>query len=131
MPAFAIERDDSTAAFLDGTKRGQFLLVKDTRTGEMLSPQFDVTNEPDRYIRVPAAGTGRIVSWAVVHRRRADGSSGRLPVGIVELDEGPWWWTSFPDADAAADLFGSRVQVAFELLGDGDSAEAIPYFRVI
>lgn len=131
MPAFAIERDESTAAFLDGTKRGQFLLVRDTRTGEILAPQFDVTSEPDRYVRVPAAGTGTIVSWSVVHRRGPDGSADRLPVGIVELDEGPWWWTSFPGADADADLFGRRVKVAFELLGEGDNAEAIPYFQVI
>ena len=131
MPAFAIERDEATAAFLDGTKRGEFLLVKDTHTGEILPPQFDVTNEPSRYVNVRAAGTGTIVSWSVVHRRGSDGSVARLPVGIVELDEGPWWWTSFPDADPEADLFGTRVKVVFELLGDGEHAEAIPYFQVI
>ena len=127
MPAFAIARDNATTAFLDATKRGEFLIVRDTRTGELLSPQFDVTIEPGRYEYVPAAGTGTVVSWAVVHQRGA----GRLPIGIVELDEGPWWWTSFPEADPDADLYGVRVKVAFELLGDGDVAEAIPYFRVI
>lgn len=131
MPAFTIERDELTAAFLDGTKLGQFLLVKDTHTGEFLPPQFDVTIEPARYVRVAAAGTGTIVSWSVVHRRGRDGSADRLPVGIVELDEGPWWWTSFPAADADADLFGRRVRVAFESLGDGEKAEAIPYFQMI
>lgn len=84
MPAFAIQRDAATAEFLDGTKRGEFLIVKDTRTGEMLSPQFDVSADPQRYVRVPAAGTGTVVSWSVVHQR----GGGRLPVGIVELDEG-------------------------------------------
>jgi hypothetical protein len=127
MPAFAIQRDPETAAFLDGTKRGEFLLVKDTHTGELLSPQFDTSIEPDRYVRVRAAGTGTIISWSVVHQRPA----GRLPVGIVELDEGPWWWTSFPEADPDADLFGVRVTAAYKLLGEGDSAEAIPYFRVV
>lgn len=126
MPAFAIQRDAATAEFLDGTKRGEFLIVKDTWTGEMLAPQFDVSVDPQRYVRVPAAGTGTVVSWSVVHQR----GGGRLPVGIVELDEGPWWWTSFPDADVDADLFGVRVTVAYEVLGDGDTAEAIPYFRV-
>jgi uncharacterized OB-fold protein len=127
MPAFAIARDDATAAFLDATKRGEFLIVRDTRTGELLSPQFDVTIEPGRYEYVPAAGTGTVVSWAVVHQRGA----GRLPVGIVELDEGPWWWASFPEADPDADLYGVRVKVAFELMGDREAAEAIPYFRVL
>jgi uncharacterized protein len=130
MPAFAIQRDDATAAFLDGTRRGEFLLIHDTRTDEILPPQFDTSADPGRYARVPAAGTGTIVSWAVVHQRDPDGTVTRLPVGIVELDEGPWWWTSFPAADPDADLFGARVQVAYETLGEGDSAEAIPYFRL-
>jgi uncharacterized protein len=131
MPAFPIQRDDATAAFLDGTKRGEFLLVRDTVTGAMLPPQFDESADPRRYVRVPAAGTGTIVSWAVVHQHGVDGSVTRLPVGIVELDEGPWWWTSFPAADPDADLAAARVQVAFETLGDGDAAEAIPYFRLM
>lgn len=131
MPAFAIQRDAATAVFLDGTKRGEFLLVRDSATGELLSPQFDVTADPQRYEWVPAAGTGTVVSWAVIHHRLGDGSTYRLPVGIVELDEGPWWWTSFPDADPDADLFGARAKVAFQELGDGDAAEALPYFRPV
>lgn len=129
MPQFAVQRDEATAAFFDGTRRGEFLLVKDTQTGAILPPQFDESIDPQRYLRVAAAGTGVIVSWSVVHQREADGSVSRLPVGIVELDEGPWMWTSFPEADPDADLFGARVQVAFQTPGDGDS-EAIPYFRV-
>lgn len=130
MPQFAVQRDEATAAFFDGAKRGEFLLVKDTQTGAILPPQFDESIDPQRYVRVAAAGTGSIVSWSVVHQREADGSVSRLPVGIVELDEGPWWFTSFPDADPDADLFGAGVQVAFQTPGD-DTAEAIPYFRVI
>ena len=130
MPIFPIERDAASAEFLDGARRGEFLLVRDTQTGEILPPQFDVSVEPERYTQVPAAGTGTVVSWSVVHQRGFDGAVHRLPVGIVELDEGPWWWTSFPGADPDADLYGVRVKVAFELLGDGESAEAIPYFAV-
>jgi uncharacterized protein len=125
MPRFAVRRDEATAGFFDGTARGQFLLVKDTQTGEMLGPQFDTTIDPERYVRVPAAGTGTVVSWAVVHERTADGPTGRRPVGIVELDEGPWWWTSITGVDPGEDLLGRRVQVAFEKVGDG---ETIPYF---
>jgi uncharacterized protein len=131
MPAFPIQRDEATATFLDGTKRGEFLLVRDTVTGAFLPPQFDDSADPERYVRVAAAGTGTVVSWSVVHQRRSDGSVARLPVGIVELDEGVWWWTSVPAADPDADLAGTRVQVAFETLGDGDAAEAIPYFRPV
>jgi uncharacterized OB-fold protein len=127
MPSFAVRRDEATAEFFDGTARGEFLLVKDTQTGEVLAPQFDTTVDPRRYVRVPAAGTGTVVSWAVVHERAADGATSRRSVGIVEFDEGPWWWTSITGADPGEDLFGRRVQVAFERVGDG---EAIPYFTV-
>lgn len=129
MPIFPIQRDARSADFLDGTRRGEFLLVRDTATGALLEPQFDVSVDPQRYTRVPAAGTGTVVSWSVVHQRGSDGANHRLPVGIVELDEGPWWWTSFPGADPDADLLGARVRVAFQTLGDGDAAEAIPYFE--
>jgi hypothetical protein len=128
MLRFAVRRDDATAGFFDGTARGQFLLVKDIRTGEVLAPQFDTTVDPERYVRTPAAGTGTVASWAVVHQREADGSTSRIPVAIVELDEGPWWWTSVTGADPDEDLLGRRVQVAFETVGDG---EMIPYFTVI
>jgi len=56
----------------------------------------------------------------------------------VESDEGarsacrrvsrPWWWTSITGASPDEDLFGRRVRVAFEKVGDG---ETIPYFTVI
>jgi len=128
MPRFAVRRDDATAEFFDGTARGEFLLVQDTRTGEVLAPQFDTTADPERYVRVPAAGTGTVVSWVVVHQREPDGSTSRIPVAIVELDEGPWWWSSVTGADPDEELLGRRVQVAFETVGDG---EAIPYFTLI
>jgi uncharacterized OB-fold protein len=125
MPRFTVRRDEATAEFFDGTARGELLLVKDTQTGEVLAPQFDTTADPERYVRVPAAGTGTVVSWSVVHERAADGSTGRRPVGIVEPDEGPWWWTSITGIEPGEDLQGRRVQVAFEKVGDG---ETIPYF---
>jgi len=125
MPRFEVQRDAATAQFFDGTARGEFLLVKDIRTGDFLAPQFDTSVDPERYVRVPASGGGTIVSWAVVHEREADGSAGRLPVAIVELDEGPWWWTSVAGVNPDDDLLGRRVRVAFEKVGDG---ETIPYF---
>lgn len=127
MLEIPVRRDAATAAFFDGTARGEFLLVRDTRTGDVLPPQFDTTVDPDRYIRVPAAGTGTVVSWSVVHQRRPDGATDRLPVGIVELDEGPWWWTALAGADPGEDLMGRRVQVAFARAGD----ETIPYFTAV
>jgi uncharacterized protein len=129
MPTFAFQRDNSTAGFLEGTRRGEFLLVKDTQTGEILPPQFDDSIDPQRYVRVPAAGSGSVVSWSIVHRHLSDGLVDRLPVAIVELDEGPWWWTSLPDVDPDADLFGLRVHVAYRVLSNSGVLESVPYFR--
>ena len=128
MPSFAVRRDQATAEFFDGTARGEFLLVKDTQTGEVLGPQFDPAVDPERYVRFPAAGTGTVVSWVVVHEKAADGSASRRPVGIVELDEGPWWWTSITGTAPEADLFGRRVRVAFEKV---DGGETVPHFTPI
>ncbi|WP_459547452.1 Zn-ribbon domain-containing OB-fold protein [Nocardia sp. X0981] len=45
---------------------------------------------------VPSSGTGSILSWRVVDRAVVDRCGGPLPVtiAIVELDEGPWVYTS-------------------------------------
>lgn len=130
MPSYPVRRDQHTAEFFDGTARGEFLIVRDTRTGELLEPQFDVSADPDRYERVTASGTGTVVSWSVVHERQPDGSTARRVVGIVQLDEGPWWWTEIADADPDADLDGRRVAVAFAQLGSDEGGETLPYFRL-
>gem|GEM_PF-6430484 len=36
-----------------------------------------------------------------------------------------------PGCRPHADLFGLRVRVTYQLLGGGDSAEAIPYFQLV
>jgi uncharacterized protein len=125
MPKFPVKPDASSEAFFDGASRGEFLIVKDTHSGDFLEPQFDISIDTARYRQVPASGRGRVVSWAVVHERTADGDV-RRPVGVVELDEGPWWWTELVDAKPDADLMGLRVRVDFQTFDDGSS---VPYFR--
>ncbi len=127
MPAFAVSPDATSETFFEGAARGEFLIVQDTRTGGYHEPQFDIAADPERYRYVRAAGTGTIVSWAVVHERTAEGDTVRRPVGIVELDEGPWWWTEIVGADPDADLVGRRVRVAFQTF---DGGSAIPYFEL-
>ncbi len=131
MPTFPIYRDAATAAFLDGAAACTFLIVRDQSTGAYLAPQFDISIDPDRYTLVPAAGTGEIVSWSVVHQRSPAGPT-RTVVGIVQLDEGPWWWTEISDADPGSNLAGTRVRVAFARPGGETDAKAetIPYFTV-
>jgi len=126
MPKFAVRADPASKAFLDGAARGEFLIVQDAATGAFHEPQFNVAQDPERYRYVPAAGTGTVISWSVVHEKNGEGGVDRRPVGIVQLDEGPWWWTELVDADPDADLFELRVRVGFQTFEDGS---VVPYFR--
>ncbi|MEV5646782.1 OB-fold domain-containing protein [Nocardia sp. NPDC052254] len=43
---------------------------------------------------MPSSGAGSVVSWRVVDRAGFRGEPGSLTVAVVELDEGPWVYTS-------------------------------------
>ncbi|MGW0634990.1 Zn-ribbon domain-containing OB-fold protein [Nocardia salmonicida] len=62
---------------------------------------------------LPSSGAGSIVSWRVVDRA-ATGLHGEAPltIAIVELDEGPWVYTSIEGAVPA--LRGQPVRVQFQ-----------------
>jgi len=130
MPLFPVRRDAETAEFFDGTARGELLLVRERATGRILDPKFDVSGDPGAYERVPAAGTGAIVSWSVVHGRGQDGAPTKTVVGIIELDEGPWWWAEIAGADPDADLMGAQVRAGFVATGPGERDEVIPVFEL-
>lgn len=121
-----MQPDAASEAFLAGAARGEFLIVQDTKTGRFHEPQFDVTQDTERCRYVPAAGSGKVISWSIVHERDADSGTDRRPVGIVKLAEGPWWWTELVGANPEADLFELAVRVGFQQFDDGS---AFPYFR--
>lgn len=128
MADVRVQRDAESAAFFDGTERGEFLIVLDTESGQYLDPTADCSASPERYQRVPARGTGHVVSWAVTHNRGADGAVHRRAVGIVQLDEGPWWWTELKNVDLDGDLSHLPVTVRFERLGNDGTGEVLPVF---
>jgi uncharacterized OB-fold protein len=129
MPRFPVQRDADTATFFDGTARGEFLLVRDLGTGVVHGPQFDPSSDPGRYEMFAASGDAEIVSWSVVHERIPDGGVRRTVVGIVQLSEGPWWWTEIVGVDPDSSLLGTSVKVAFDR--PGDDGEIIPYFTAV
>ncbi|MBF6221811.1 OB-fold domain-containing protein [Nocardia abscessus] len=68
----------------------------------------------DELERVPSSGAGSVVSWRVVDRAPVDrpGELVPLTIAIVELDEGPWVYTSI---DGEVPLSPSRpVRVRFQ-----------------
>jgi uncharacterized OB-fold protein len=118
-----VARNEATEAFFDGTGKGEFLLLRCRPSGHSSSPRAtrceicgSTELEP-----VPAAGGARLVSWAVVHDREG---GIRVPA-IVELDEGPWWWTIVVDADPDTLLENQSLRVRFEC---PEGSEAVPVF---
>jgi uncharacterized OB-fold protein len=130
MPLFPVRRDADSAAFFNGTANDQFLLIRDITTGEFFDPTTDVSIEPSRFEYIPAAGTGIVISWSVVHARSADGPT-RTVVGIVQLDEGPWWWGEFIDVDPELDLTGAKILITFTGSGSGERDDRVPLFRLV
>lgn len=128
MAFMPVRRDAATAFFFDGAARGEFLLIRDRDSGELLDPRTDTSFDRARFEYIPASGAATVVSWSVPHVRLPDGETLRTVVGIVELDEGPWWWTEIRGIDPDDDLAGARVHVAYEPSGDGEHDEIVPYF---
>ena len=126
VPAVGVvTRDSGSAKFFDGTRRGVFLLGR-RQDGEYVDPRTLPGEEGLTY--VPAAGQGRVISWATVHGRAADdGEASRTVVGIVELDEGPWWWCQLVGVDPDANLTNLKVQLDF--VASGPEHEVVPVFR--
>lgn len=123
MAFMPVRRDSATEAFSDGTARDEFLLVRDTQTGEVLDPRTDTSFDRPRFDHVPASGRGSVVSWSVPHARTPEGEATTV-VGIVQLEEGPWWWAEIRGFAPDEDLENAAVTVAFENAGE----ERIPYF---
>jgi uncharacterized OB-fold protein len=126
-----VARNEASAAFFDGTAAGRFLLQQCRPAGHWNRPQAVRCGTCDStdLDAAPAAGTGRLVSWAVVHPR--PGSDNPPPPSvpaIVELDEGPWWWTMLVGVDPAALWAGQPVRVRFER---PEGSEAVPVWTAV
>lgn len=76
----------------------------------------------------PAAGTGHLESWVVLHPKPSlDGvTADPRIVATVELVEGPWITSALIGVDADGVVGGMAVVVAFER---PKGSEAIPVFR--
>ena len=126
-----VGRNEATSDFFDGTARGQFLLMRCRPGGHWNRPQAVRCGTCDStdLEAAPASGKARLVSWVVVHPRPGS-EEGRPPSvpAIVELREGPWWWTQIVGADPA-DLHDQQpLEVLFER---PEGSEAVPVFTPV
>ena len=132
MTISAVQRDEDSAAFFDGTAEG-VLKTRQCENGHFMPPTQGYggpavrchTCHTENISWVPVSGDASLVSWVVVHAR--DGSS-QTVAGIVELAEGPWM-QALIDVDTDAGLkAGSALAVGFV---PTDGGEVIPAFKPV
>jgi len=116
-----VARDDESARFFDGAARGELMVKRCQACGHHVRPVALACTacHAGTLQWVAAAGTGTLVSWAIVHGRDEP------TVGaIVELDEGPWFEARLVDADPGSLAVGAPVTVRFVEAGE----ERVPVF---
>lgn len=121
--------DASTEAFFAATDAGFLPLHRCRDCGRVNGPNENACSRcrSAALEQVPAAGTGRVVSHTVQHSKPApDGTTHRLVAVIVELDEGPWWWTQLAGVDPDAVRTGDRVRLE---IVTPDGGRAVPIAR--
>jgi len=79
---------------------------------------------------VPAAGTGVVHTYTVIHRAYQPWLADRVPypVAVVRLDEGPFFHTDLIDCPLEGLRVGLPVEVTFEDTGHG---WVLPHFRPV
>ncbi len=122
-----IERDSKSAGFFDAASEDRLVIRKCTACTQALPPEAAVctTCAGTDLDWVPAAGTGVLASYTVVHR--APHPAYRVPytIGIVELDEGPWLYARIRGDHSAV---GVRVRATFR---HPDEGESYPVFETV
>lgn len=130
-PPFAVtvERDEVSAPFFDAAANGVLLIRRCPSCHHSYAPQVRWCPACDSAVLewTPATGTGRLVSWGIVHAR-ADGAAPAVVLGLVELDEGPWLHSRLRVADPEHLRSGTPMQVGFHHPEDG---EPIPVFDAV
>jgi uncharacterized OB-fold protein len=128
----AVQRDDESAEFFDGTAKGLLLARRCGNGHYMPYPQGNGRSSArchtclsENVDWVPVSGRAILVSWIVVHSR--DGSS-RSVAGIVELAEGPWM-NALIDGTTGTELRAGLPLAAGFVPSDG--GESIPIFTPI
>ena len=130
-----IVRDEASAPFFDAAAEGRLLIRRCAACGHWIAPyqRMGTTLDrcpactSDRVEWAEASGRGTLVTWTVVHqagRRDPDAEHDPHPVGVVELEEGPWL-TARLDADGTDLSAGMDLHVTFVRPGGG---EPVPVF---
>ena len=122
-----VRRDASSAEFFDFAARGILLLLRCAACSAVRGPQTRFCPEcgAEEHAAVAAAGTGRLVTWCVVHRSPVPGLETPYTAAVVECDEGPWIFVRLLDTDGTSLHVGAQVDLVTASTGvDGESVVA-------
>ncbi|MEW2134847.1 OB-fold domain-containing protein [Streptomyces sp. NPDC005435] len=131
MTTVTLVRDTASDEFFEGTARGELPLRRCADCGTWSAPRTRScpSCRSGRLAWEPVRGTGKLVSWTVVHGRPVDGGPApRTVAGLVELDEGPWLHARIDGTDPGHLRAGLPLAVAFDRSHGGDAA---PVFRPV
>ncbi|MGW6730910.1 Zn-ribbon domain-containing OB-fold protein [Nocardia sp. NPDC055029] len=108
-------------------REGTLMIRHCTGCDKLFAPLTNscVSCASERLAWVPSAGTGTIVSWRLVDRFGPHGELMPLTIAVVELDEGPWVYTSI-EGGVSLD-YGRHIRVHFQPVPQQDR---FPVFAV-
>lgn len=116
-----VTRDDKSGPFFDAAAESRLAVRRCSDCGRILAPEAQVCTQCAGITLewATSAGTGHLVTWAVVHRAPNPVYVDLVPyvVGVIELDEGPWIYGL---ADVVEPRAGLRVQAAFPDVAHGE-----------
>lgn len=123
------EPDEQSRPFWEAAMRGELLLMKCGGCGAFRLPARQHCDEclSDEFSWEPAAGTGVVRTFGIMHQRYHPGFVAEIPynVTIVELDEGPQLPANLVGIANDEIRVGMRVRVEWERHSD----VALPKFR--
>ena len=128
-PAFpAVERDEASAEFFTAAARGELLVQRCTRSGDVLGPEARTCPSCGSADLVPAVASGRgtLVSWAAVHQAPVPSLAAAVPyvTAVVELAEGPWLTVRLVDCGGIELRAGTPVTARFVPSGNAGAEPA-------
>lgn len=111
--------DPFARPYWEALRRGEFLLPRNTDTGEYFLPIRAIAPGPFEWTRAPREG--EIVSFSWVHIQPSEGYADQLPyvLATVRVDGGPQLMCNIVDAAPGEVEIGARVTLVLERRADG------------
>ncbi len=113
--------------FWDATKEGKFLIQRCTSCKEytwtpQMACRYCLT---ETLVWSEASGVGSIYTFVIIHKAAIPAFSAPYVLAVVDLAEGPQFFTCLTEVDPSEVVIGMPVEVAFVDVGP----LALPYFR--